>query len=95
MIVHLDIPPEIDDVLYHAWGKDFERNVLEAVAVELYRQRKCGSATVMRMLGLEDRWDTIEFLSKRNAYPNYNEEDLEEDRRNLEKVLGPPPKRQE
>jgi len=79
MIVHLNLSPEIDDVLYHAWGKDFERNVLEAVAAELYRQRKCSSAIVMRMLGLEDRWDTIEFLSKRNAYPNYNEEEAAQD----------------
>jgi len=74
MIVHLNLSPELEDELHEEWGKDLERNVLEAVAAEFYRQGQCGTGTVRRMLGLEDRWDTIDFLGKRNLYPNYNEE---------------------
>jgi len=79
MIVHLNLSPELEDELHEAWGKDLERNVLEAVAAEFYRQGKCGTGTVRRMLGLEDRWDTIDFLGKRNLYPNYNEESAAQD----------------
>lgn len=92
MTITLEIPQEVEKYLGDMDAVALNRAVLEATAVEAYRQRKIGTAGVRKMLGFEDRWDTIEFLSKFKAYPNYNEEDLEKDRANLERLLGKPPK---
>ena len=86
MIINLDIPEDIEQ---DAEGLDkaaLYRKLMEITAVEFYRQRKIGTAGVRRMLGFEDRLDTIEFLSKFKAYPNYNEEDLEHDSATIERV---------
>lgn len=92
MTITLDIPDDIERDILSIDSAIIQRAIMEATAVEAYRQRKISSADVGRMLNLEDRWDTIEFLSKFNAYPNYELEDLEKDRATLEKILGKPPK---
>ncbi len=79
MIINLDIPEDIEQ---DAEGLDkaaLYRKLMEITAVEFYRQRKIGTAGVRRMLGFEDRWETIEFLGTHKAYPNYNEDDAAED----------------
>ncbi len=86
MTIHLDIPQEVEKYLGDMDNAALNRTLLEAAAVEAYRQRKIGTAGVRKMLGFEDRWDTIEFLSTHKAYPNYNEEDLEHDRATIERV---------
>jgi len=86
MTIQLDIPQEVEKYLGDMDNAAMNRALLEAAAVEAYRQRKIGTAGVRKMLGFEDRWDTIEFLSKFKAYPNYNEEDLEHDRATIERV---------
>jgi len=80
MIVHLNLSPELEEELHEAWGKDLERNIMEAVAAEFYRQGKCGTATVRKMLSFEDRPETVAFLCDKEVFPNYNLEDLEQDR---------------
>ncbi len=92
MTINLDIPDEIEQDILSMDSAVLHRKLLETMAVEAYRDRRISSADVCRMLNLEDRWATIEFLSSFNAYPNYNLEDLEEDRTTLEKILGKPPK---
>lgn len=92
MTINLDIPDEIERDILSMDSATLQRKLLETTAVEAYRDRKISSADVGRMLGFESRWETINFLSQFKAYPNYNEEDLEKDRANLEKLLGKPPK---
>jgi len=92
MTITLDIPEEIERDILSMDDALLRRKLMETTAVEAYRDRKISSADVGRMLGFESRWETINFLSQFKAYPNYNEEDLEKDRANLEKLLGKPPK---
>lgn len=92
MIINLEIPEEIERDILSMDSAFLHRKLLETVAVEAYRDRKISSADVGRMLGFESRWDTIEFLSQFKAYPNYDLEDLEEDRATLERILGKLPK---
>lgn len=58
------------------------RGALEAVALEGYRDGALSRDQVGQMLGLS-LWDTEAFLKARQAYLAYNEEDLEQDRRDL------------
>jgi len=86
MTIQLDIPQEVEKYLGDMDNAAMNRALLEAAAVEAYRQRKIGTAGVRKMLGFEDRLDTIEFLSKFKAYPNYELEDLEQDRATIARV---------
>lgn len=69
-----------------AWH-DVSRGTLEAVALEGYRNGVLTREQVGRVLGLSF-WDTEAFLKERNAYLAYNEDDLEQDRRDLDRI-GP------
>jgi len=68
-------------------GESIEREVLEATALEGYREGKLSHAQVGRMLGLS-RFETDDFLKAHNVPPDYTIEDLEQDRRNLDKILS-------
>ncbi len=92
MTITLDIPEEIERDILSMDDALLRRKLMETTAVEAYRDHKISSADVGRMLGFESRWETINFLSQFNAYPNYDLEDLEEDRATLERILGKPPK---
>lgn len=87
MAITLNLPQDIEQQLREEWH-DLERRTLEALVVEAYRQKKIGEHAVGVLLGFEDRWDTINFLSERGVYPNYDVEDFEEDMRNLAKPEG-------
>jgi len=79
MIINLDIPEDIEDDLEGIDKDALYRKLMEIAAVEAYRQRRIGTAGVRRMLGFENRWQTIDFLGVHKVYPNYNEEDAAED----------------
>ncbi|MBW3622520.1 MAG: UPF0175 family protein [Armatimonadetes bacterium] len=92
MSITLELPPDIEQILREEWAGSLPRKVLEAVAVEAYRDKKIGGAQVRRLLGFEDRWETFEFLSARGVYPNYDLEEFEEDMKTLERLeLKPRP----
>jgi predicted HTH domain antitoxin len=64
------------------------RRVLEQAAVEGYRSRQLSRGQVRQLLGLD--WaETEEFLARHRCERHYDLEDLEEDRRNLDTILGP------
>lgn len=86
MSITLDLPQEIEKILREEWAGSLPRKVLEAVAVEAYRDKKIGSAQVGRILGFENRWETLEFLSQRGVYPNYDLEEFEEDLKLLKRL---------
>jgi predicted HTH domain antitoxin len=84
--IAVDLPEDIAKRLQSAW-RDLSRGALEAVAVEGYRDGTLSREQVGRVLGLSF-WETDAFLKERQAYLAYDEQDLEQDRRDLDR-LGP------
>lgn len=84
--IAVDLPEDIVKRLESAW-RDVSRGALEAVALEGYRDGTLTREQVGRVLGLSF-WDTEAFLKERQAYLAYDEQDLEQDRRDLDR-LGP------
>lgn len=84
--IAVDLPEDIAKRLESAW-RDLSRGALEAVAAEGYRDGTLSREQVGRLLGLSF-WETEAFLKERQAYLAYDEQDLEEDRRDLDR-LGP------
>ena len=82
----VNLPEDIAKQLESAWP-DLSRGALEAVAAEGYRDGTLSREQVGRLLGLSS-WETEAFLQKRQAYLAYDEQDLEQDRRDLDR-LGP------
>ena len=80
--IAVDVPEEIAKRLENAWH-DVPRGALEAVAVEGYRDGSLSRDEVGQLLGLSF-WETEAFLKQRQAYLHYTEEDLAQDRRNLD-----------
>jgi predicted HTH domain antitoxin len=62
------------------------RGILEAVALEGYREGALTRGQVGRLLGLSF-WETEGFLKERQAYLAYTEEDFEHDRRDLDRLM--------
>jgi predicted HTH domain antitoxin len=82
--IAVDLPEDIAKRLEAAWP-DVSRGALEAVALEGYREGALSRDQVGRLLGLS-LWDTEAFLKERQAYLAYSEEDLEQDRRDLDRI---------
>ena len=85
MAITVDIPQDVEKELREEWP-ELERRALEAFVVEAYREKKISSYTAGRILGFESRWKTIDFLSERGVYPNYDVEDFNKDMENLAKL---------
>jgi predicted HTH domain antitoxin len=86
MEVTINLPEDVAEVFLKN-GESIEREVLEATALEGYREGKLSHAQVGRMLGLS-RFETDDFLKAHNVPPGYTIEDLEQDRRTLDKLLS-------
>lgn len=82
--IAVDLPEDIAKRLESAW-RDLSRGALEAVAVEGYRDGTLSREQVGRVLGLSF-WETEAFLKERQAYLAYDEQDLEQDRRDLDRL---------
>ena len=90
MSITIEIPSEIEARLSAAWGGSDERlarHVLETVAVEGYTQGLVSPHEVGLLLGL-NYWETHDFLKQKEAYQPYTIEDLEADRRTLQKLFS-------
>jgi predicted HTH domain antitoxin len=82
--IAVDLPEDIAKQLESTW-QDLSRGTLEAVALEGYRDGTLSREQVGRVLGLSF-WQTEAFLKERQAYLPYNEQDLEQDRRDLDRL---------
>lgn len=78
MNVAIDIPDDVARQLQARSG-EVSRAVLEAVAVQAYRDGMITPAQVQQMLGLESRWETEALLRRAEAYHDYTMDDLERD----------------
>ena len=83
--IDVELPEDIANRLQAEW-KDVARGTLEAIAVEGYRDGTLTRDHVGQLLGLSF-WDVEAFLKHRHVYLLYTEEDLEQDRRDLDRVL--------
>lgn len=79
---------EAEDALREAWGNGLDQAAFDALVIEGYRSGKFGIAQVRRLLKLETRWDAESWLGQRGVFLNYSIEDLEADRRTLNRLLG-------
>jgi predicted HTH domain antitoxin len=85
MQIALELPEDIAKRLELVW-RDVSRGTLEAIAVEGYREGALTRGQVERLLGLSF-WETEAFLKERQSYLAYTEEDFEQDRRDLDRLL--------
>lgn len=84
MHVAIELPEDIARRLAEG-SEDLLRRALEALAADAYRSRLLTRAEVQRMLDLS--WhETERFLAEHGAELHYTEEDLEEDRKTLERL---------
>ena len=88
MTIQIDFPEEVEQDIQGLHSEEYDRKLKELTAIEAYRQRKIGTAGVRQMLGFANRWQTINFLSAHGVYPNYDLEDLEQDRASIARVEG-------
>jgi predicted HTH domain antitoxin len=86
MQVTVQLPDHIARQIGPAPG-DIPRRMLEAVAIEGYRAEQLSRGQVSELLGL-DFWQTEAFLKQHGAGLHYSKEDLEQDARANERVLG-------
>jgi predicted HTH domain antitoxin len=87
MEVTINLPDDVVKV-FSANGANVEREVLEATALEGYREGKLSQAQVRRMLGFATDMQVDDFLKKHDVFLNYTIEDLEQDRRTLEALFS-------
>ena len=87
MEVTINLPEDVVKV-FSAGGENIEREVLEATALEGYREGKLSQAQVRRMLGFQTDMQVDAFLKKHDVPLNYTIEDLEQDRQTLEKLFA-------
>jgi hypothetical protein len=84
----IHIPDEAERTLRDAWGDNLDRAALETLVVEAYRTGKLGISQVRRLLGFESRWEAEAWLAGRGVNWNYTLDDLEADRKTLDRILG-------
>lgn len=78
MHIAIEIPEDLSVRLAEEWG-DLSRRTLEAVAAQAYRAGALTSHEVQRLLELDSRWATEEFLKRSGAWLDYTEADLDQD----------------
>lgn len=84
----MEITLRIPDELVHLIGAggDIERRVLETLALDEFRQRHLSQAELRQLLGFATRGTLDEFLTTHGVFGTYSPEDLERDRRDLQRL---------
>jgi hypothetical protein len=67
-------------------GGEVERRVLEALALDEFRQGHLSRAELRQLLGFATRAQLDEFLTAHGVFGTYTAEDLERDRRDLQRL---------
>jgi len=67
-------------------GGEVERRVLEALALDEFRQGHLSRAELRQLLGFATRAKPDEFLTVHGVFGAYNPEDLERDRGDLQRL---------
>lgn len=77
--VTLELPDDLSAFL-SASGRDLQQAVLEAIALEAYRENKLSIAQLRRALGYRTKMQVHGFLKEHGVYLPYGRTDLEHDR---------------
>jgi predicted HTH domain antitoxin len=75
MEVTINLPEDVVKV-FSANGENIEREVLEATALEGYREGKLSQAQVRRMLGYQTDMQVDAFLKEHKVYLEYDLNDI-------------------
>src|SRR3954469_19308242 len=67
-------------------GGEVERRVLEALALEEFKQGHLSRAELRRLLGFGTRMKLDEFLAAHGVFGTYTVDDLERERRDLQRL---------
>ena len=76
MSLILDLDPQSQQDLEHAFGGNLSRTALEALIAEGYRSNKLTRAQVQKLLGLADLWTTEAWLKEHRAIPETTIDDV-------------------
>lgn len=85
MTITLDLPDELAPFL----GQDAGRSAIEAIALELYRERRLSTAQLRRILGYPTQIQVHAFLKEHGVNLQYAPEDLEHDRQAGDSIPKP------
>jgi hypothetical protein len=83
------LPDELSQFLA-ATGRNFDRAVLEAIALEAYRENKISTAQLRRVLGYHTRTQVHAFLKEHGVHLRYGPADLDHDRQAGDALRVPP-----
>ena|SRR5882724_8802504 len=85
---YTEITVRIPDDLARRLGAagDIERRVLETLALDEFRQGHLNRAELRQLLGFATRAKLDEFLTAHGVFGTYTPEDLERDRRDLQRL---------
>ena len=85
----MEITVKLPDEVAEGLGEksDVPRRVLEALVLQRYLSEEISLSRLAELLGLH-RAEAEDFLDRNNARLPYTREMLEEDRRNLGKIIG-------
>lgn len=79
MHLTLEIPDSVAKQIQEAGG-NLTRTVLEALALQGYRERRLSEEMVRQLLGFQIRYEVHQFLMKNGVPLNYSLEDWENDK---------------
>ena len=84
----MDVIVRIPDDLARRFssGEQLERRVLEALALEEFKNGHLSRAELRRLLGFATRSKLDEFLAAHQVFGSYTADNLERDRRDLERL---------
>ncbi|MGH9742863.1 MAG: UPF0175 family protein [Candidatus Acidiferrum sp.] len=81
----IPVPDELLEALTIT-QKDLSRAALESLLTDAYREQKISHSQLRRLLGLETSMQVDAFLKDRGIELEYTSEDLERDRRTLNRL---------
>jgi len=85
MNVTIKIPDDVADRLTAAGG-DLSRRALEGLALEEYKQGNLTKPELRRLLGFSTRYALDGFLKTHDVFETYSLDDLERERRDLQRL---------
>ena len=85
MRISLDIPDDLVQRLAEE-GTDLSRAALEALAIDAYRMNRITGLQLRTILNIPSRYDLDGFLKHHGVPLDYTIEDLEQDRKTLERL---------
>jgi predicted HTH domain antitoxin len=79
MQIEIALPDDVARDLTVKWG-NLERQILELIVVQAYRDGVISAGKVRQLLGMATRLEVDAFLKQKNALLHYDLEELEADR---------------